>query len=832
MPKKRYVVIGEGAAGMTAAEELRRLEPQAAIGVFSEEPHPSYFRAALTNYLLGELREDQLWVNPPNFFESQSIRRAFARVVRVDAARGELWDSSSTEPTPFDALLVASGARARTPSFEGAGLLGVVTLRTLFDARVVMDSVRLRGLSSAVILGAGPLGLEWAHALLERGSRVTLVERANRLMPSALDEVASDLVAARLRQAGIELALGDEVLAARPGQNGSVGGVVLRSGRQIGCELVAAALGVLPNSEFLQSTGIRLSATGAVAVDRTLQSSLPNVWAAGDVANVDGQELALWEPAKHQGRIAARNMAGSRFRYEPGAHYFATRLFDLDFARIGDIRAAPGREEVVDFPRGTGKVLYRKLVLEGGVLVGALMLGERALRVRSAGRALKELIDAKANVTSIKDRVFSANFDLAGWLQTKRLVLESVRDEKTQAHALPVAKLRGTQALRLPSGTGSMAMPILAPKTGATGTRAIVSGTRALVPQTAPPGGPAPAPSAAGPRATRMLSIGLHAEASAVQAPVPVSLHAALEYGGQQIAISRAITSLGQSADADVRLADPNAASLHAQIVEHEGRFYLRDLGSQFGTWVNQKPLNPAEPLADGDRLQIGQQMLIFRSAGARAAANRTSALVSAPRLTVRSGAKLGLSLRLPEHGVLIGSAPGSALCLTDPGVSPQHARVHQRGPGFVCEILDGTFGSWLRGQPLSVGAVEALREGDWLRLGTVDFSYSELPAEDASRALAPSAKLTVDSGPTTGQSAAIPERALVGSAPNATFVIPGVAPNQLEILRHGRAFFARDLSAGQTLRAGRPLGAEWSQLEHGNLLLLAGSTLLRFEEV
>ncbi|HWA72239.1 MAG TPA: FAD-dependent oxidoreductase [Polyangiaceae bacterium] len=830
MPRKRYAVIGEGAAGLTAAEELRRLEPQAAIGVFSEEPHPSYFRAALTNYLLGELREDQLWVNPPNFFESQSIRRAFARVVRVDPARGEVWDSSSSEPTPFDALLVASGARARTPSFEGAGLLGVVTLRTLFDARVVMDSVRLRGLSSAVILGAGPLGLEWAHALLERGSRVTLVERANRLMPSALDEVSSDLVAARLRQAGIELALGDEVQAARPGRNGSVGGVVLRSGRQIGCELVAAALGVIPNSEFLHSSGIRLSSTGAIAVDRTLQSSFPNVWAAGDVANVDGQELALWEPAKHQGRIAARNMAGSRFRYEPGAHYFATRLFDLDFARIGDIRAAPGREEVVDFPRGTGKIAYRKLVLEGGVLVGALMLGERALRVRAAGRALKDLIDARANVASIKDRIFSANFDLAGWFGSKKLVLESVRGEKTQAHAAPVAKLRGTQALRLPSGTGSMAMPILAPATGATGTRPLTSGTRALVPPQLATGSTGPAKAETGPRATRMLSIGLHAEAS-VQAPVPTSLRASLEYGGQQIVISRAITSLGQGADADVRLADPSAASLHAQIVEHEGRFYVRDLGSQFGTWVNQKPLNPAEPLADGDRLQIGQQVLVFRSASA-VAAHKTSALVSAARLTVRSGAKLGLSLRLPEHGVLIGSAPGSALCLTDPGVSPQHARVHKRGASFVFEILDGTFGSWLRGQALSVGAAEPLREGDWLRLGTVDFSYSELPAEDASRALAPSAKLTVDSGPITGQSAAVPERALVGSAANATFVIPGVAPNQLEILRHGRAFFARDLTAGQTLRAGRPLGAEWAQLEHGNLLLLGGTTLLRFEEV
>jgi NADPH-dependent 2,4-dienoyl-CoA reductase/sulfur reductase-like enzyme/pSer/pThr/pTyr-binding forkhead associated (FHA) protein len=831
MPKKRYVVIGEGAAGLTAAEELRRLEPQAAIGVFSEEPHPSYFRAALTNYLLGELREDQLWINPPNFFETQGIRRAFARVVRVDPARGELWDSSSAEPIPFDALLVASGARARTPSFEGAGLGGVVTLRTLYDARVVMDSVRLRGLSSAVILGAGPLGLEWAHALLERGSRVLIVERANRLMPSALDEVASDLVAARLRQAGIELALGDEVVAGRPGAGGTIGGVVLRSGRQVGCELVAAALGVLPNSEFLQSAGLRLAPSGAVWVDRMLQSSLPNVWAAGDVASVEGQELALWEPAKHQGRIAARNMVGSRMRYEPGAHYFATRLFDLDFARIGDIRSAPGREEVVDFPRGTGKIAYRKLVLERGVLVGALMLGERSLRVRASGRALKRLIDNKADISAIKDRILGANFDLEGWQQANRLVIEPLRSAKTQAQAAPIAKLRGTQVVRLPSGTGSMAMPVLTTPPGSSGTRAIESGTRALASAKSQPE-PSSQQLPPGPRATRMLSIGLHAEVSVAPAPAPASLAASLVRGHEQIPISRATTSIGQAAEADVRIGDASAAGLHAQIVEHEGRFFVRDLGSQFGTWVNGKPLSVAEPLADGDRIQIGQELLVFRSGAAQQPApERRANLVPAPRLVVRSGAKLGLTVRLPEQGISIGSAAGCTLCLTDPGVSPQHARIQKRGASFVFEILDGTFGSWLRGQPLMLAAAEPLREGDWLRLGTVDFGYSEAPAEDASRALAPSAKLTVDSGASTGQSVVVDERALVGSAPTSSLVIPGVAPYQLEVLRHGRAFFGRDLSQGHTLRAGRPLGVEWAPLEHGNLLMLAGGTLLRFEE-
>jgi pSer/pThr/pTyr-binding forkhead associated (FHA) protein len=328
-----------------------------------------------------------------------------------------------------------------------------------------------------------------------------------------------------------------------------------------------------------------------------------------------------------------------------------------------------------------------------------------------------------------------------------------------------------------------------------------------------------------------MLSIGLHAEMSVAPTPTPASLAASLQRGNEQIVISRAITSLGQAPEVDVRIADPNAAGLHAQIVEHEGRFYVRDLGSQFGTWVNGKPLSVAEPLLDGDRIQIGRDLLIFRGGSAQSGPARAAHLIPAPRLVVRSGAKLGLSLRLPDQGILIGSAASSTLCLTDPGISPQHARIQKRGGSFVLEVLDSTFGTWLRGQPLALAAAEPLREGDWLRLGTVDLSYSEAPAEDASRALAPTAKLSVDSGPSTGQSLAITERALVGSAPNLSLVLPGIAPHQLEVVRHGRGFFARDLSQGHTLRAGRPLGAEWAQLEHGNLFLLAGSTLLRFEE-
>src|SRR4051794_22451811 len=247
MARRRFVIIGDGAAGLAAAERLRELDGQAQIGIFTDDPSPGYYRAALTNYLLGELREDQLWATSPDFYDTLAIRRVFGRVVGVDTGRSVVWDTASPTPTPYDGLLIASGARPRAPSFEGSHLPGVMTLRTIQDARQVVDQVRLRGLERAVVLGGGALGLEWAHALREHGVAVTLLEVAPRLLPNALDEVASDLLAARLRQAGIEIVLGDPVVRAHPGPDGALAAVTLRSGRTLACGLLAAALGVVPS---------------------------------------------------------------------------------------------------------------------------------------------------------------------------------------------------------------------------------------------------------------------------------------------------------------------------------------------------------------------------------------------------------------------------------------------------------------------------------------------------------------------------------------------------------------------------------------------------------
>jgi NADPH-dependent 2,4-dienoyl-CoA reductase/sulfur reductase-like enzyme/pSer/pThr/pTyr-binding forkhead associated (FHA) protein len=839
MVQRRFVIIGDGAAGLSAAEELREHDPVASIGVFTEEPTPSYFRAALTNYLLGELREDQLWATSPDFYDALSIRRVFGRVIGIDTQRSLIWDTSSPTPTPYDRLLVAAGARPRPPSFEGAHLPGVLTLRTLQDARNVVEFLGFRRLSRAVVLGGGALGLEWAHALKERGIAVTLIEQAPRLLPQALDEVASDLLAARLRQGGIEVFLGEEVTAAHAGQDGLLRGVATRSGRFLECGLCAAALGVVPNTEFLRNSGLALSPRGALVADARMLTNVPNVWAAGDVASVQGSSLGLWEPAREQGRVAARNMRGEATEYAPGAHYFATRLFDLDFARIGAIERTETRETLVDFPRGTGTIAYRKLVLEGGRLVGALMIGERGARVRAAGRKYKRLIDKGADVSGIRDKILDPSFDFDGWLS--RAVLKERHERAPQATAfVKEKKLRGTQLVKV----GAAPLPAFAP--AAASTSVLVRGTSIL--RKAPdrterlslpaPASTPPLPSSApatleSPRgSTRLLSIGLRAEAAP---PVPTSvppLDARLDGGGRTVSIAGSVFSIGNGSDVSFPVGDAAAGALHAQIVRQGDGLYLRDAGSRTGTYVNGRLLVGSHRLADGDRLGVGRTELTFRSAAPAARTGVETPVVSNDlQLRVRSGQGVGLCFALRGEGQLVGSAPGAAVELRDLSVAREHARIRRVGNEVFVTDLGSGRGTLVGGTALPPGVEVRLPEGGWLRLGAVDLSL-ERGAVLGAAVLRPRARLCVDAGPGSGSTLGITDGALVGSGRDATFVLPGLAPLHVEVALGQGGYVARDRSGGASFKSGMPLPASFVALSHGDLLLLGGGTMLRFEEV
>jgi pSer/pThr/pTyr-binding forkhead associated (FHA) protein len=699
----------------------------------------------------------------------------------------------------------------------------------------VVDALR-GNVRQAVVLGGGALGLEWTHALLERGVKVTLIERAPRFLPNALDAVASDLLATRLRKAGVDVVLGEEVALVEPAPGGAVGALVTNAGRRIPCDLVAAALGIVPNSELLEHSPVERLPNGAVKVGRTLATSVAGVWAAGDVASVEGEQLGLWEPARHQGRVAAVNMCGGQEQYRPGVHYFATRLFDLDFARVGDIQESPGRRALVDFPRGTGHIAYRKLVLEGGQLKGALLIGERLARVRVIGRGMKRLIDAAADVSSVAERLLDPSFDVPGFLETNKLVAkpEAKRDATRVVEA---AKLRGTQVvslgvslegLRQRGGTAALdSRAMLQAVAAASGTVAIPSSS---MPVAGRPTSTSVIPASA-PRQTRVLSIGLQAEAppQPVQSERPIE--ARFEIGGSAVPIAGKLCSLGSAPDSNIRLNDPAVAFLHAQVTQQGNALYLRDAGTQTGTWVNGALLAGAHALHDGDRIVMGRTELVFRSSALGKGTTSHEAVIAVPRLELRSGPSLGLSFVLSTESCSIGSGPAADLQVFDPSVAAQHARVrHAQGLHYLSD-LGSPSGSYARGARLTPGHELVLGEGEVFQVGAIAIAYTRAPTADRLAAFRPMARLSVMSGAGAGQTAAFAERALAGSAQGAELCLPGLAPHASEIVRHEGNYFARDLSGGRTFKSGAPLGPDWAPLRGGEMLLVSSGAMLRFEE-
>lgn len=838
MSRKRYLIIGDGAAGFSAAQALREANSDAAVAILSDETSPAYFRAALTNYLLGELREDQIWAVPPDFYDSWGIHRVCTRVLGVDATNQRITLSTGGAPEAYDGLLIASGSRARHPSFAGAHLPGVMTLRTVQDVHRVVDWSRARNLERAVVLGGGALGLEWAHGLKERGVHVSIVERGAQFLPGVLDKVASDLLASRLQQAGIEVRLNEEVTEAYAGRDGCVTGVATRSGETLWCQLVAAAIGVECNTEFLNGSGISLTDRRAVRVNRRLESTAPMVWAAGDVAQIDEGLTQLWEPARRQGRIAGQNMGGRSAEYAPGAHYFATRLFDLDFASIGN--TSRGDEERVDFPKGTGKMVYRKLVFSEGRLVGALMLGQREARVRSQARALKRLVDSREMVVAIREQLLDKGFDVDGWLATRR----AARAPEPQARvAIQPAKIKGTQAIALGAPSN---LTKKAPNGAAAGLGAqIVAGTVAIaIPGAAQAarGDAKPGPhspqtvvlGAEGPRATKMLSIGLHAEAP-LPAPSPQTpLDARFESSGQVWAITGFVAGIGSAEDNHIVINAASVAPLHAQVVRYGDALFLRDLGSRGGTWVNGSPLTNAHRLGDGDTVSIGGVQLTFRSSalGPTHSAPATPQERS-PRLEMRSGSMLGLSFALGSAAVTIGSAPDATVRLDEMSVGLHHARVREYQGHHYLAPLPGTHMTYKSGAVLTVGQEAALAEGEVFRLGEVDIAYTTAPIRGTlGMLLRPKGVLRVDAGTQTGQSLPVGERLVIGSQHSCSLVLTdkGVAPHHLELLGRDDGFWIRDLSGGSTFLRGSPVSAEFQPLAGGDVLLLGSSAMIRLE--
>lgn len=427
---KHYLIIGNGAAGVSAAEVIRQRDAAARITILTDEPHLMYSRPGIAYVLLGQVPPEQIISRRESFYREHRFELRCGRVTALDPIQRfiALADGSTL---PYDVILLATGASATTAPFPNHNLNGIVTFDKLDDATHILKLTRKA--RSAVIVGGGITAMELAEGIVRQGVKTHFLQRGDRLWPRLLNQHESDIIEHQIKHEGIHLHYGEEIAEAI-GKKGQVVGVKLKSGKQIACDIVGVAIGVKPNLELVKGTAVEIKQ--GILVNQHLQSNLPTLFAAGDVAQVydrwtEGYQLdILWPSAIAEGRAAGYNMVDvahgrtPSFTYQKGSPFNAALLFGVHMTAIGrisDNRDSDALQEAAHLSRGSSFVWTApfattvhsawdrkgphsiRLSLDRGRVIGALILGYQEL-----ADPLRYLIEHEIDISAYQNNILKA----------------------------------------------------------------------------------------------------------------------------------------------------------------------------------------------------------------------------------------------------------------------------------------------------------------------------------------------------------------------------------------------------------------------------------------
>jgi NAD(P)H-nitrite reductase large subunit/ferredoxin len=373
-PVRRVVIVGAGVAGVTVAEELRHELPDAALALLGSEPYDFYNRMAITRLVSESVSIDSLYLNRPDWAESRRIdyRRGVAAAT-VDRANAEV-ETETGERFPYDRLVLATGARPFVPPIEGFGVAGSFVLRTIDDAVQMQQHIRGRQCKTAVVVGAGLLGLEAAYNIAQLGVRVIVLERGPWPLSRQLDEHGGALLWQMLHDLGIEIVASSE--ARRLLDKDGVMGIELLDGSTIAAQLVLVSAGIEPNAHIARTAGLEVAV--GISVDDGMRTSDPHVFAVGDVADHGGRRHGLWPASVEQAHVAVQNMLGEESTYDAASPPARLKVPGIDLLSVGAVEKQ-GDEVQTIVLTDSGARGYRKLVVEDGRVSGAIVLGSPEL---------------------------------------------------------------------------------------------------------------------------------------------------------------------------------------------------------------------------------------------------------------------------------------------------------------------------------------------------------------------------------------------------------------------------------------------------------------------
>jgi NAD(P)H-nitrite reductase large subunit len=410
MPK--YVIVGASAAGIGAVEAIRHVDEVGTITVISEEECPQYSRPMISDFVSGKATFQRMMCREDDFWKQNNVEVLLGKAAtRLNLAEKTVTLENGNE-VRYEKLLIATGGKPFVPKMDGSNKENVFTFTRIADAERLAE--KLETAQSAVVIGAGLIGVSVTEALVKRGVQVTIVELQPKILSLLLDGTGSDIIENTIRKAGVKIVTGQSVqrISGKSENDRIVGSVILTNGEQVSCDIVIVAIGVVPRTELAMGTQIKLNR--GIVVDNHMQTSIPDVYASGDVAEAydftlnQNRLLPLWPLAVAEGKVAGANMAGKNTEYAGGTNMSSLKYFGIPVVSIGvaNPKEATGYEILTRYEPESE--LYKKIVLRDNVIVGITLVND----VERAG-TLFYLMKNRVNVKRFKNEIVSDDFSLA-----------------------------------------------------------------------------------------------------------------------------------------------------------------------------------------------------------------------------------------------------------------------------------------------------------------------------------------------------------------------------------------------------------------------------------
>ncbi len=399
---RRILIIGSGIAGLSAAKAARAQDPEAKITIFGEEHRLPYYRLRLCEYIGKIVDYNELDISHEEWFDNNRIQLELSsKVIEIDTKGKKI--NTTDKQYSYDSLVLATGSTPIIPPFKGKELLGVHTIWTLEDLTGINKNIV--DAKKVVVIGGGLLGLETAHKISEMGIDVSLIEGMPRLLPKQLDEGGSEIFRDKVQSLGITVYCGKSVAGFEGDHNGRITQVHMDDGTFLEADVVIVAVGVAPNTKIFQDSGISMNRF--IDVNENMETSIEDIYAAGDVASLSGRWFGQWTVALKQGQVAGTNAAGGNAHYKTTDTPYILTTMGTRVVCLGDIGIIQSENSVagyeIDQRIDKEEFSYSKLVFHNELFVGYILVGNPA----KAFTKLQTLINTNATAKNINDILYS-----------------------------------------------------------------------------------------------------------------------------------------------------------------------------------------------------------------------------------------------------------------------------------------------------------------------------------------------------------------------------------------------------------------------------------------